>query len=181
MSTLHVLVPFFPFISPLLPLSLYRFCLGEHLRVGACSCVCVHASEVEKGSPYKRALGLLFFPGTVIRWLSQESGQAVSYFSGALFLLFHAQRQHDLTWHGAPSLASFETQRKGLEVFEKNGSNESALCSEIVALKKHRDSTREGTWRDAGSEQAKGEGRSLTFNLHTQVRMQMRPCPRVLI
>lgn len=85
----------FPFIAPLLPLSLCRSCLGEHLRAGACSCVCVHAGEAEKGSPYKRAPGLLFFPGTVIRWPSQESGQAVSYFSGALFLLFHAQRQHD--------------------------------------------------------------------------------------
>lgn len=149
MSTFHV-SPLFPFISPLLPPSLYLFCLLEHLRVGACSCVCVHASEIEKGSPYKKALGLLFFPGTVIRWLSQESGQAVSYFSGALFLLSHTQRQHDPMWHSAPSFPSFETQRKGLRCSRRRVQTSRHFAPKCCT-QKHCDSTKEGTWRDAVS------------------------------
>lgn len=51
--------------------------------------------STQNGFALGKAPGLLFFPGTVIRWLSQESGQPLSYFSRALFLLFHIQRQHD--------------------------------------------------------------------------------------
>lgn len=66
-------------------------------------CVLVRAAAPESaqwssmGPPYEKAPGLLFFPGKVIHSLSQESGQAASYFSRALFLLFHTQRQHNLT------------------------------------------------------------------------------------
>lgn len=66
-------------------------------------------SELE-GLALWKAPGLLFFPGTVIRRLSQESGQPLSYFSRALFLLFHVQRQHDLLW--PPQLLTTGTQRR---------------------------------------------------------------------
>lgn len=78
------------FLSPYLLLRLVSpsFCLRlrEHLLavcVRACSCACVHIAKTLKGSPYERLRACCFFPGTVIRRLSQESGQAASYFSRA--------------------------------------------------------------------------------------------------
>lgn len=75
---------------PLSPPSLspsFSLCLREHL-LAVCVCPCMQLrlhlySEVE-GLELWQAPVLLFFPGTVICRISQESGRAASYFSEGL-------------------------------------------------------------------------------------------------
>lgn len=156
MSTLHVIALLsFPLSPPSLVSLPFCLRLCEHLLavcVRACSCACVY---IERLALWK-APGLLFFPGTVIRWLSQESGQAASYFSRALFLLFHAQRQHDLMWP-LPTTHGWNTAKcsrcgRQIVVQPRSAPNteESVLCPKCFTWKPC-DSTREATLRDAVS------------------------------
>lgn len=93
-------------ICPPLLLSLtFPVCLRVTSDCGVCLCVQLRPSlhSEARWARLMKGLLLLFFPGKVIHWLSQESGQAANYFSRALFLLFHTQRQHNLIWTAPPA------------------------------------------------------------------------------
>lgn len=97
--------------------------------------------------------GLLFFPGTVIRWLSQESGQAASYFSGALFLLFHAQRQHDLMWPPSPATHGWNTAKSSRCGRQSHAVRQTPMSVRFAqnVLLENSDSTRGAALRDVVS------------------------------
>ena len=119
-----------------------------------------------------KAPGLLFFPGTVMRRLSQESGQAASYFSGALFLLFHAQRQHDPAWplpatHGWDAA---ERSRCGRRITARP----SALLPQNILLEKPPDSHERGLFKKRCVECT---SRYFDFQrVYTQARVQNCVC-----
>lgn len=102
-STFHVTVPSFSFISsfPLLSISLSASPPTSACCVRACNCACVYTASLKRSLPWK-ALGLLFFPGTVIRSAKPRKWTSGKLFQqGLVFVVPHSKT----TWpHATPVL-----------------------------------------------------------------------------